>query len=194
ERGARAACCGRGAGWRGGAAAAAAPARSRARVGRRAGGVAGAMAGSPADPANARARQEEPRHLVVGHISKAHGTRGEVFVWPLTDDPERVFAVGEEVQVAEPDEGAEPDEEWQPLAVERRRPFKRGMLVKFEGLDDRTAVEPLAGRYILMPLEKLAPLEEGEVYYHQLLGAEVVTVEGQVVGRVREVFETEPAH
>jgi 16S rRNA processing protein RimM len=152
------------------------------------------MAGSPADPANARARQEEPRHLVVGHISKAHGTRGEVFVWPLTDDPERVFAVGEEVQVAEPDEGAEPDEEWQPLAVERRRPFKRGMLVKFEGLDDRTAVEPLAGRYILMPLEKLAPLEEGEVYYHQLLGAEVVTVEGQVVGRVREVFETEPAH
>src|SRR5690606_17388800 len=71
---------------------------------------------------------------------------------------------------------------------------KRGMLVKFEGLDDRTAVEPLAGRYILMPLEKLAPLEEGEVYYHQLLGAEVVTVEGQVVGRVREVFETEPAH
>ncbi|HEX7089822.1 MAG TPA: ribosome maturation factor RimM [Longimicrobiales bacterium] len=152
------------------------------------------MAGSPADPANARARHEEPRHLVVGHISKAHGTRGEVFVWPLTDDPERVFAVGEEVQVAEPEGGPEPDEEWRPLVVERRRPFKRGMLVKFEGLDDRTAVEPLAGRYILMPLEKLAPLEEGEVYYHQLLGAEVVTVEGEVVGRVREVFETEPAH
>ncbi|MGH7505131.1 MAG: ribosome maturation factor RimM, partial [Longimicrobiales bacterium] len=34
----------------------------------------------------------------------------------------------------------------------------------------------------------------GEVFYHQLLGAEVVTVDGSVIGRVREVFETEPAH
>ncbi|HEY8468696.1 MAG TPA: ribosome maturation factor RimM [Longimicrobiales bacterium] len=152
------------------------------------------MAASPADPENAQPRQEEPRHLVVGHISKPHGTRGEVFVWPLTDDPEGVFAVGEEVRVAEPDGAPEPDEEWQPLAVERRRSFKRGLLVKFEGLDDRNAVEPLAGRYILKPIEELAPLEEGEVFYHQLLDAEVVTVDGQVVGRVREVFETEPAH
>jgi 16S rRNA processing protein RimM len=40
----------------------------------------------------------------------------------------------------------------------------------------------------------VAPLEEGEVYYHQLLGLEVVTLGGEVVGCVREVYETEPAH
>ena len=45
-----------------------------------------------------------------------------------------------------------------------------------------------------MPIEGLAALEEGEVFYHQLLGAEVVTAEGEPVGRVREVFETAPTH
>nr|NIP82651.1 16S rRNA processing protein RimM [Gemmatimonadota bacterium]NIQ58566.1 16S rRNA processing protein RimM [Gemmatimonadota bacterium]NIU78888.1 16S rRNA processing protein RimM [Gammaproteobacteria bacterium]NIX47565.1 16S rRNA processing protein RimM [Gemmatimonadota bacterium]NIY11936.1 16S rRNA processing protein RimM [Gemmatimonadota bacterium] len=35
---------------------------------------------------------------------------------------------------------------------------------------------------------------EGEYYYHQLLGLEVETVDGEVVGRVREVYETEPRH
>lgn len=152
------------------------------------------MAPPPAGPEDSRAGQEEPRHLVVGHISKAHGTRGEVFVWPLTDSPDEVFAPGEEVRVALPDGEPEPDPEEAPLIVERQRPFKRGLLVKFEGLDDRTTVEPLAGRYVTVPVERLAPLEEGEVYYHQLLGAEVVTVDGEVVGRVREVYETEPAH
>lgn len=152
------------------------------------------MAASPAGPEHSRAGQEEPRHLVVGHISKAHGTRGEVFIWPLTDNPDEVFAPGEEVRLATPDGGPEPDPDEPPLVVERKRHFKRGLLVKFEALDDRNAVEPLGGRYVTVPVERLPPLEEGEVYYHQLLGAEVVTVEGRVVGQVREVYELEPAH
>jgi len=152
------------------------------------------MAASPAGPEPPRAGQEEPRHLVVGHISKAHGTRGEVFIWPLTDNPEAVFVPGAELRLAMPDGGPEPDPEAPPLIVERLRPYRRGLLVKFESLDDRTSVEPLGGRYVSMPVEDLPPLEEGEVFYHQLLEAEVVTVDGRVVGRVREVYETEPAH
>ena len=36
--------------------------------------------------------REDPRFLVVGHISKSHGTKGELFVWPLTDHPGSVYA------------------------------------------------------------------------------------------------------
>jgi 16S rRNA processing protein RimM len=133
-----------------------------------------------------------PSHLVVGHVSKPHGTKGELFVWPLTDRPDEVLATGRSVLLGDADGGI--DAEAAELVVERSRPFKRGELVKFEGLDDRNAVEDLAGRYLLAPIDRLAELEEGEVYYHQLLGAEVVTADGQTVGRVREVFETEPAH
>jgi len=133
-----------------------------------------------------------PEHLVVGQITKPHGTKGEVFVWPLTDDPDYVFAAGRELLLGDTD-GTLGEE---PLVVRvvSTRPFKRGLLVRLEGYGDRTSVEPMSGRYLLVPAGELAPLEEDEVYYHQLLGLEVVTVDGEVVGRVREVYETEPAH
>ena len=133
-----------------------------------------------------------PDHLVVGHVSKPHGTKGELFVWPLTDRPDEVFGPGRTVLLG--DEDGTLSEEAVELVVERSRPFKRGVLLKLEGVDDRADIERFAGRYLLVPTERLAALEEGEVFYHQLLGAEVVTAEGEPVGRVREVFETAPAH
>jgi 16S rRNA processing protein RimM len=133
-----------------------------------------------------------PGRLVVGHISKAHGTRGELFIWPLTDRPDEVFAEGAELFLG--DEEGTVTGDFETVVVERSRPFKRGLLVKLVGLEDRNAVEPYARRYLLASFAELAPLEEGEVYYHQLLGLRVETVEGEAVGVVREVYETEPAH
>jgi 16S rRNA processing protein RimM len=133
-----------------------------------------------------------PEHLVVGQVSKVHGTRGEVFIWPLTERPEDVFAAGRRLLLGDEDGGL--PGEATTLEVERSRPFKRGFLVKLAGLETREDVEELGRRYLLLPAAELAPLEEGEVFYHQLLGLTVVTEAGEVVGRVREVFETEPAH
>lgn len=135
----------------------------------------------------------EPSHLVVGHVTKPHGTKGEVFVWPLTDNVLEVFAEGRGLLVG--DEHGKLDGEFaEPLFIESAREFKRGVLVKFKDLHDRSAVEEFAQRYLLSPVSELAPLEEDELYYHQLLGMKVVTKDGQTVGNVREVYETEPAH
>ncbi len=134
-----------------------------------------------------------PEHLIVGHVSKPHGTKGEIFVWPLTDRPEEIFAAGREVLVGGTDGELGADAETHTVEQDPR-PFKRGVLVKFAGLDDRNAVEPLAGRYVHVPVDRLAPLDEGEIFYHQLLGLSVETVDGETVGSVREVYETEPAH
>jgi len=133
-----------------------------------------------------------PRHLIVGHVTKPHGTKGEVFVWPLTDRPELTFEPGREVLVG--DTEGELGPEIESLVIERTRPFKRGLLVKYEALDDRESVDALAGRYLWLAVDELSELEEGEVFYHQLLGAEVVTADGEPVGTVREVYETMPAH
>jgi len=136
-------------------------------------------------------RRAEPSHLVVGHLARAHGTKGEIFVWPLTDRPDEVFAEGETVWLGDADarlDAAEP-----PLEVERRRPFKQGLLIGFRGYEDRTAVEGIAGRYVLAPLSTLGKPEPGEWYYHELLGSDVETVTGEHVGRVCEVYEMEPA-
>jgi 16S rRNA processing protein RimM len=142
--------------------------------------------------ADGAVERPSPHHLVVGHVSKPHGTKGELFIWPLTDRPDEVLAAGRAVLLG--DEAGTLEEGAAELVVERSRPFKRGTLVKFEGLGDREAVEALPGRYLLAPIEGLAALGEGEVFYHQLLGVEVVTADGETVGRVREVFETEPVH
>ncbi|MGQ0816167.1 MAG: ribosome maturation factor RimM [Gemmatimonadota bacterium] len=135
----------------------------------------------------------QPTHLVVGHVSKPHGTRGELFVWPLTDNVDEVFAEGRALLVG--DEHGKLDATYaEPVIIASTRPFKRGVLVKIEGRDDRDAVAEFAQRYLLAPLEELKPPEEDEVYYHQLLAMKVVTSEGQPVGKVREVYETYPAH
>ncbi|HEX6133098.1 MAG TPA: ribosome maturation factor RimM [Longimicrobiales bacterium] len=134
----------------------------------------------------------EPGHLVVGHVTKAHGTKGELFVWPLTDRPEVVFAPGRELLVG--DEDGVVDDDAPLVAVESARPFKRGLLIKFEELKTREDADELAQRYLLLPADLLPPLEEGEFFYHQLLGMTVETVAGVQVGHVREVYETEPHH
>lgn len=133
-----------------------------------------------------------PEHLVVGHITKAHGTKGELFVWPLTDSPDAVFAPGHQLLLGDED-GAVADDT-PVVVVETVRPFKRGLLVKLDGFDSREDADELARRYLLLPAAAVPPLEEGEVFYHDLIGMAVETLDGVAVGRVREVFETEPHH
>jgi 16S rRNA processing protein RimM len=136
--------------------------------------------------------REDPRFLVVGHLNKPHGTKGELFVWPLTDHPESVYAPGAFVIVADT-EGSEPDVKIGSLRIETVRAFRNGFLVGLEGVADRNRAEALRGRYLLMPIEQLEPLAEGELFYHQLLGMEVVTKEGRRLGEIHEVYELRPA-
>lgn len=134
----------------------------------------------------------DPEYLVVGHLTKAHGTRGEVLVRALTDAPEEVFESGRRVVLGDDrgELGVRPQEE----EIEASRSYRKGWLVKLAGIEDRTAAQELTGRYLLVPMEERGTLEEGEYYYHQLLGLEVETVAGEAVGRIREVYETEPHH
>jgi 16S rRNA processing protein RimM len=112
-----------------------------------------------------------------------------VFVWPLTDRPEEVFADGNPVLLGdtEGELGDPPDV----LVIDGVRPFKRGFLVGFVGRSDRSSVESLAGRYLLS--HRPTGTEPDAWHYHELLGMTVVTVSGDAVGTVREVFELAPA-
>lgn len=133
-----------------------------------------------------------PDFLAVGFVSKPHGIKGEVFVQPLTDYPGSVFVPGVVLLGAGRD-GRTPDRDAPPFHIESCRPFQKGFLVRFAGAVDRNDAESFRGRYLLRPIEDVAPLAEGEVFYHDLLGLEVETVDGVEVGRVREVYEMQPA-
>ena len=141
---------------------------------------------------NVAGARQQPEHLVVGHIAKPHGTKGELFVMPLTDRPGDVFAPGRQLFLGDVD--GRVSAEASIVGVESSRPFKRGLLVRLEEVAGREDADPIAGLYFLLPLDALPPREEGEFFYHELLGLQVVTVAGAAVGRVREVFDTEPHH
>lgn len=137
-----------------------------------------------------------PAFLVVGQLSRVHGTRGELFVWPLTDYPEATFVPGARFRVAARQgggrSGEQPDEGLPPLVVDQVRSFKEGYLVLFEGISSRTEAELLRERYLLKPVEELEPLAEDEIFYHELLGARVLLVDGTEVGRIQEVYHLQP--
>jgi 16S rRNA processing protein RimM len=135
---------------------------------------------------------EQPTHLAVGHVSRPHGTRGEVYVRLLTDHPESVFALGVVLRTAG-EEGEAPDPDFPPLRIESTRPFQGGVLVHFAGITTRAEAERLQGRYLVSPIETLPALEEGELFFHQLIGMRVRTLEGREIGVVEEVYELEPA-
>ena len=133
-----------------------------------------------------------PSHLVVGYLQRAHGVQGEILVTVLSDHPESVFARGVILSLGESD-ADEPDPDLPPLRVESVRPYKDGFLTSFGGVEDRTQAELLTGRYLFRAIEDLEPLQEGELFHHQLLGMIVSTVSGEEVGEVVEVVELHPA-
>jgi 16S rRNA processing protein RimM len=134
----------------------------------------------------------DPGFLVVGHLTKPHGIYGEILVKPLTDHPEGTFAPGVVLFLADTS-GQNPDPALPPLTVAAARHVRTGVITEFKGIDSRNEAEALRGRYLLRDIAQVAPLEEGEVFLHQLVGMEVVTVDGTSLGTVREVYDLAPA-
>lgn len=128
--------------------------------------------------------------LRMGYVVRAHGVRGAFKVIPETDDPSR-FEKLEFVYL-----GRSPAEA-RPVRVQQvqYQPTRRGLLVllQVETIVDRDAAEALRGQGVYARAGDLPALEEGEFYLHDLIGLQVETEEGEVVGTVAEVLEM-PAH
>ncbi len=108
-----------------------------------------------------------PTLLEVGRIGRAHGLRGEVVVSLTTDRLERV-APG---AVLVTDAGE--------LEVQASRPHQGRWIVAFAGQDSREDADRLRG----LVLRAEAVDDPAEMWVHDLVGAEVVTVDGDIVGR-----------
>ena len=92
-------------------------------------------------------KAEAPHHLVVGHLNKAHGTKGEIFIWPLTDHPESTFAPGVVLYLCDGNGDLPTDPPT--LRIDASRAYRRGFLVRFEGVRDRNGLEGLLDRYVM---------------------------------------------
>ncbi|MFC9808467.1 ribosome maturation factor RimM [Streptomyces griseoaurantiacus] len=118
--------------------------------------------------------------LVVARIGRAHGIKGEVTVEVRTDEPELRLAPGA-VLATDPASAG-------PLTIETGRVHSGRLLLRFEGVRDRTAAEALRNTVLIADVDpEEMPEGEDEYYDHQLMDLDVVTVDGTEVGRITEV-------
>ena len=120
--------------------------------------------------------------LKVGVITTTHGVRGEVKVYPTTDEPERFL----ELDYVLLDTGRE----LRKLEIKNVKFFKNLVILKFKGVDNINDIEKYKGRDLWIPRKEGQELEEDEYYIADLLGMSVVLEDGQEFGTFKDVMET----
>jgi 16S rRNA processing protein RimM len=122
----------------------------------------------------------EPAFLLVGILRRPHGVKGEILMTVMTDFPERIqpgvtFYMGEEHT---------------PVTIASSRHHNKGLIIRFEGFSSRNDVEHIRNQNLFVPVEDRHPLPEGEYYFHELIGLQVITDEGKTLGVITEMIET----
>lgn len=120
--------------------------------------------------------------LRVGVISSTHGVRGEVKVYPTTDDINRFKKLKNVIL----DTGREHLE----LEISGVKFFKNQVILKFKGIDNINDIEKYKGKDLLIHREQAVALGEHENYVADLIDLLVVTDTGEELGILEEVMET----
>ncbi|MBF6173808.1 ribosome maturation factor RimM [Nocardia blacklockiae] len=124
--------------------------------------------------------------LVVGRVAKSHGVRGELVVEVRTDEPESRFAPGAVLRGRLPRA-----RETREYTVESAREHSGRLLLRLDGIADRSAADALRGMLFLIDTADLPPSADPDEFYdHELEGLTVRLGDGTVVGTVAEVLHS----
>ncbi len=118
----------------------------------------------------------------VGVYANTHGVRGEIKVFPTTDDTSR-FKKLKKVYL---DLGKEKME----LEIQSVRIFKNLVILKFKGIDNINDIEKYKGKDLLIQRKDAVKLREDEYFICDIIGSKVVTEDGKEVGSLKEVLQT----
>lgn len=121
------------------------------------------------------------QYLQVGVISSTHGIKGEVKVFPTTDDPLRFKYLKNVILDA--------GKKQIPLEIQGVKFFKQFVILKFKGIDNINDIEMYKGKSLLVTREDAVELEEDEYFIADLIGMKVVTEEAEL-GTLTDVIET----
>ena len=119
--------------------------------------------------------------VTVGRIGRAHGIHGDVSVEVRTDSPEIRFVAGARL-ATEPERAG-------PLTIRQIRWHSGRLLVRFDGVADRSGAEALRGVLLLSEVDaNERPADPEEYFDHQLIGLRAVTSRGDDVGEITDVL------
>jgi 16S rRNA processing protein RimM len=121
--------------------------------------------------------------ILVGVVARAHGNKGQVIVNPETDFPDERFAPGNVLVVEHAGQVHE-----RRIATVR---FHQGRpVIGFDGVESMNDAEALAGAELKVPATALPPLPSQTFYRHDLVGCEVRTQDGHLIGKVTGIEGT----
>ncbi len=120
--------------------------------------------------------------LQVGVITQTHGIRGEVKVFPTTDDASRFRKLKDVIM----DTGKERLD----MEIEGVKFFKQYVIVKFKGIDSINDVEKYKGAKLYVTRDKAVRLKKDEYFVADLIGMKVVTEDGALLGDLKDVMAT----
>ena len=120
--------------------------------------------------------------LQVGVIASTHGIKGEVKVFPTTNDAERFRKLKKVIL----DTGTEKLD----MEIEGVKFFKQFVIVKFKGIDSIDEIEKYKGKSLFVTREDAVKCKKDEYYIADLIGIEVVEESGSPFGRLKDVMET----
>ena len=123
-----------------------------------------------------------PAVVPVGTVGRAHGVRGQVRIRSDMDPPEDLLR--HDTWLVER-AGA-----WRPVEVRSARPHGNVLVAHLRGIEDRDAAAELAGTRVGLPRDALPALDDGQYYWVDLIGLEVLDGGGESLGVVRKMIET----
>jgi 16S rRNA processing protein RimM len=135
--------------------------------------VAGPRAAPPPAAKPSPAAAEKTR-VCIARVGAAHGTSGEVRLWPFTAEQEAVVSYG----ALETADGARSFE------IEALRPAGDGLIARLKGVTDRSAAERLRNLDLYVPRARLPAPQPDEFYHADLVGLAVDDGRGRTIGSV----------
>ncbi len=120
--------------------------------------------------------------LQVGVISSTHGVRGEVKVFPTTDDVNRFKKLKQVI--------LDTGREQRTLEVEGVKFFKNLVILKFKGIDNINDIEKYKGKSLYVDRANAVKLKKNEYFIADMIGMQVFTEDGEMFGTLKDVLET----
>lgn len=121
-------------------------------------------------------------YLQVGVITSTHGIKGEVKVFPTTDDAARFKKLKHVI--------LDTGKEQLTLEIQNVKFFKKMVILKFKEIDDINDIEKYRKCPLLIPRTEAVPLRKDEYFVSDLIGMKIITEDDEEFGVLKEVMET----
>jgi len=124
-------------------------------------------------------KSPELEFITIGRILTPQGVKGKLKVKIETDFPQR-FTPGSKVYINR-----------QPMTIDSAEWHRGKLVIKLNTIDSIEDAQELRGKAIEIHRSQVHPLPEGQYYHFQLIGLEVWTTEGELLGNITEILTTE---